>query len=411
MQRTLFSRVRSLLCCLLLSCSFINSYASHLVGADLRYTHVSGNTYKIIMAFYGDCGPMSAVAFASLPITTPQICIYSHDTLITNFTLTIDTPTSGVEITPLCGGDSSQCTNPASIRPGVKKFVYSATYTFPYASSAWRLIYGGNNPASPAAPGRAAAITNLTAPASTLMQLTDSLNNMVADNSSPDLTVTQQTFFCVNQHDVYNPMAVDPEGDSLSINLYPADNATGSCTPGGAIAYTGAAAWPGGSPLSATTPLQVAAADSFSMNTHTGDMFFHPAYQRSVVVYNIREFRAGTLVGTSQREMTVLVVSCDTLFPCMYVAASPVSHVGVAAAPGAGGLKIYPNPAGSELNIDMPTGAYSSFTISNSIGSALLQQPIATSQTKISINALAPGMYYITLKGSQGTTVQKFTKM
>ena len=59
--------------------------ASHIVGADLAYTHVTGSTYKVTLSLYGDCGPMSAAAVCALRlrISAPLpplevLCVHSH---------------------------------------------------------------------------------------------------------------------------------------------------------------------------------------------------------------------------------------------------------------------------------------------------------------------------------------------
>ncbi len=41
--------------------------ASHIVGTDLYYTHISGNTYKVTIVLNGDCRPLSAGDFSTLP--------------------------------------------------------------------------------------------------------------------------------------------------------------------------------------------------------------------------------------------------------------------------------------------------------------------------------------------------------
>ncbi len=255
-------------------------YASHIVGADLYYAHITGNTYQVSLALYGDCGPASAAAFGTLPISAPQVCVFDGSAgPPMSLSLVLDTPTSGVEITPLCPGDTSQCSSPTSVIPGVKKFVYSTTVTLPHTSATWQFSYYGNNGLGATA-GRAAAITNVTAAASTYIQLVDTLNNSVVSNTSPSLTVSQQTFFCVLQHDTYSPGAVDPDGDSLVFSLVSAHNGPGgigTCTtPGSAVGYVGTS-WPGMA-VSAATPLEVVAADSFSLDPSTGELFFHPYY-------------------------------------------------------------------------------------------------------------------------------------
>ncbi len=170
------------------------------------------------------------------------------------------------------------------------------------------------------------------------------------------------------------------------------------------VSYTGTA-W-SGTAISAATPV---ACDSglFSVAAN-GNMVFTPnVIQRGVVVYNIEERRSGVLVGTSQREMTVLVMTCGAgAFPCI--------SSGTTAVPGAAQdmhpVDIYPNPANDELTIKTGTGDYQTFTISNDVGQLMIQQQVTAAQTTVNIQMLPAGLYYITLHGNAGTQVRKFVK-
>lgn len=306
MSRVQSKNVTRLLIALLVVFS-CNAYASHIVGLDLFYTHVTGNTYKITLIAYGDCGPASSTAFATLPTASPVICVYNGSTSVASVSLTIQAPSAGVEITPVCHADSAltQCTNPAYSIPGIKKFVYSANYTVPTTSSVWRFIFTGNMGTSTSA-GRAAAITNILG--GTFSQLIDTLNNTVSDNNNPILTTVPVPFFCLNNSDSYNPGAVDADGDSLSFALINGMNGSTNCTSiGSSVTYTGG--YSGASPLGVLP-------GSFSFDRRTGQISFIPnILQRALVVYNIEEFRSGAFVGSCQREMTFLVLTCTDLPP------------------------------------------------------------------------------------------------
>ena len=285
---------------------FVPARASHIVGVDLYYTWISGNDYKITCNLYGDCGSAaSTTAFSTLDSAAPVICIYDGSTYISSLTLTIEAPVNGVEITPVCPDSvgHTQCTNLASATPGIKKFVYSGIYTLPNPSAFWRFVYTGNNGGVAAASGRAAAITNISGAGATLIEVEDTLDNTSVNNSSPILTVVPTPFFCLNNDDGYTPGAIDPNGDSLVFSLIDAQNGnSSSCNPGGPLTYI--AAYSGANPL-AYKP------GSFTFDIHTGQIVFTPnILQRSLVVYNVREYRAGVFVGSCQREMTFLVVPC-----------------------------------------------------------------------------------------------------
>ena len=74
-------------------------------------------------------------------------------------------------------------------------------------------------------------------------------------------------------------------------------------------------------------------------------------------------------------------------------------------------VHIFPNPATDELTIIMNAGAYSLFTITNSIGQQMVRQQINSAQTTVDIKTLPDGVYYITLSGDKGTREQKFVKL
>jgi hypothetical protein len=58
----------------------------------------------------------------------------------------------------------------------------------------------------------------------------------------------------------------------------------------------------------------------------------------------------------------------------------------------------------------MNDGAFNSCTITNAIGSVMMNQVITNAETRLDIKNLAPGVYYISLKGDNGSKVQKFVK-
>lgn len=282
------------------------SRANHLVGMDLFYTWVSGNTYKISLVAYGDCGSASTTAaFGALTTNSPEIHIYNGASYVTTIRLTVQPPTTGVEITPVCPADiaNTQCTNVSFSIPGIKKFVYSANYTVSGPSANWRFLFTGQLTGSLA--GRALSITNISPTPLTYTQLVDTLNNTTTHNTSPTLSNVPTPFFCLDNDDNYNPGAIDPDGDSLRFFLVRGENGSTTSTPGGFVTYLGS--------YTPTAPLGVT---SMSFDQNTGQIAFHPnILQRSLVVYNIREFRGGTFIGSSQREMTFLVQTCTNTPP------------------------------------------------------------------------------------------------
>ncbi len=304
--------LRLAVCLCLLAFTSSSSFASHIVGSDLTYSWVSGNTYRVRLTLYADCGPASAGAFSALPSATPQICLYNDTTQVHVFFLSNTGITTGTEVTPpLCPGSLSQCDSSASPIPGVTLFEYTADYTLPGTSAKWEFRYVGYLGTSGSA-GRAMAITNITSAGSTVMALSAKLDNTSGHNTSPVLNVIPLPYYAVNMFHNYNPVAIDAEGDSLVYNLIDISNgsAISACT------YSTPPTYGGG--LSGTAPL-LTAPGTFSFNTFSGQLSFYPnVLQRAAALYNIKEYRSGVLIGSLQRELTILVNSTSNHLPGGY---------------------------------------------------------------------------------------------
>ncbi len=80
-------------------------------------------------------------------------------------------------------------------------------------------------------------------------------------------------------------------------------------------------------------------------------------------------------------------------------------------------VTIYPNPVNDQLTIKTD-GAYTTLTIANAIGQVVMTRQLdvtstvlSSSPAKVDVKTLAPGVYYLTLKGTQGVKVVKFEKL
>ncbi|MEZ5016206.1 MAG: gliding motility-associated C-terminal domain-containing protein [Flavipsychrobacter sp.] len=273
-----------------LLCSAIQSKATHMYGADLFYTHISGNKYKVSLYIYGDC---SGNAFPNLP-GNPVVRVLNGNSLFRTLTLKVEAPTNGLEVTPVCPAEigNTKCSSLSNTIPGVKRFTYSDTVTLNTTSTNWRFRFTGAMGSTSA--GRSNGITNIAN--GTTMNLEATLNNTSVVNSSPTYTTIPTPFFCINKFVNYNNGAIDANGDSLVYSLVAGLNNSGT------VNYnTG---------YSATSPLAVATG-SFSFNTATGQLAFLPnLLQKSLVVIRVDEYRNGVLIGTSMREMTFIIANC-----------------------------------------------------------------------------------------------------
>lgn len=75
----------------------------------------------------------------------------------------------------------------------------------------------------------------------------------------------------------------------------------------------------------------------------------------------------------------------------------------------ASGFAVYPNPAESSLNINLPS-ANGSFVLYNTLGARVKQQELAVAQSSISLDGLERGMYLYTLQSGGKTFSGKLLK-
>lgn len=296
MQSGIYTRCRLIICKLALTAIFSlllfnKATASHLYGADLFYTHVSGTTYEITLVVYGDCG---GAAFPSFPTSSAAVQVFNGSSTFTTLTLSLQNPTSGVEVTPVCPSQINNTTCNSGSIPGVKKFVYSRQITLGTTSANWRFRFTGNLGNTSA--GRSNNISNIVQGTNgSIMNLEATLNNTSGPNSSPTYTTIPTPFFCINKAASYNPGAIDPNGDSISYALVPGLEQSTNVT-----YATG---------FSATAPL-AAATGTFNFSIQNGQLNFTPnLVQQALVVNRVSEYKNGVLVGTSMREMTFVVLN------------------------------------------------------------------------------------------------------
>ncbi len=370
----------------------IRSFATHVFGTDMYYTWVSGNDYKIYVIVYGDC---AGAAFPNLINATCRVKVYDDPNTNATATLTLaeEPPIDGVEVTPVCPADinNTTCTNVNNTIPGIKKFIYSYTYTVPYQSANWRFHFDGYMGATQA--GRSSTITNVNNPGSTIITLDAKLNNTAAvgtPNSSSVFGTIPTPFYCLNIPANYAPGSVDPNGDSLYYVQIPGRDGTGFPANPPNVSYI--------NPYTATAPL---AANPFTFVPTTGQMSFTPnAVQRSLACMEVQEYRNGVLVGTSQREMTVVVLNTCSNWPPSGVISNPSAGVTldsttlrVCKSVGAFTFSINPTDANGDTidvtAIGLPAGA--TYTVTNN------HTPSPTGIFAWNTTTVNPGTYTFTL--------------
>ncbi|MCW3123636.1 MAG: gliding motility-related protein [Flavipsychrobacter sp.] len=273
-----------------------NSFASHIFGGELLYTRISGDTYRVYLTLYADCGAAEAL-FQSLYDATPTVTVTDG---INPMVLTLNIIERGTDVSPVCKAEigNTKCT-PGGTLPGVRRFIYDDTITLPYPDTKWTFLFKGGMGSFGSA-GRSGSITNVLNPlpgSSTLMQLEAYLDNTTEYNSSPVYSSIPTPFSCVKVPQEYNQGAIDADGDSLVFSMVPAIDANSAGMP---ISYL--------PPFSAELPLATDAG-TFKFNAINGQISFVPSIiQDALVVCKVSEYRKGVLIGTSERELTFVVL-------------------------------------------------------------------------------------------------------
>lgn len=370
-----------LILCSLISCLYSQvAYGSHLFGADLRYNHISGMTYSVILDLYGDC---SGSAFPSLASSVAEVLVINNGNTVDTMRLHLTGP--GVEVTPVCPSEINNTNCRGGTVPGITRFTFADTIILSGFSANWLFRFTGALGTNQA--GRSNSITNINIglQGGSIMVLEARLNNSAGQNSTVAYTTIPTPFFCISKPASYNPGAIDANGDSLVFSLVPGLDPAGS---GGFVSYV--------APYTAGLPLDVLPGN-YSFSATTGQLNFEPAIaQKSLVVSQVEEYRNGVLVGTSMREMTFVVLStCNNNPPIDTISnvsgAATVSNtiIGLCVDSGPFSFNIDPTDQdGDTISVTtsgIPAGAACTIGMNNT--------PSPTINFSWNSNGIAPGSY------------------
>ncbi|MEM7036838.1 MAG: hypothetical protein AAF570_07665, partial [Bacteroidota bacterium] len=261
------------------------------MGGEITFTCLGGNQYQFTVNFYRDCAGISAPTSVTLQLNSAS-CGASAS-------VTLSQISGGVEVSPLCPAQIGNSTCNGGALPGVEQYVYQGTYTFTQNCNDWNVSYSHCC--------RNSMITNLLSASSNDMYIEATFDNTGGMcNSSPVFTSLPVPYICDGQLFCYNHGAVDPDGDSLVYSLV---NAQDGPYPGTNIAYN--------APYSATYPI-TDINGSVTFDSQTGSMCVTPSgTQVSVVTILVEEYRNGVLIGSTMRDLQVVVQSCANQQPLM----------------------------------------------------------------------------------------------
>ncbi|MEL7532527.1 MAG: SprB repeat-containing protein, partial [Bacteroidota bacterium] len=277
--------------CILLNLQSVK--ATHLMGGDLTYQCVGGNTFQFTLTLYRDC--------RGIPLSTnnQRIVMFSNSCGIQESNINLNFQ-SFQEITPICPAQQANSACNGGPVPGVEEYIFTATVTLPQQCTDWTFYY--------VRCCRNGAITNLVNPNGQRIYIEATLNNVaVTCNSSPIFTNKPVPFLCDGSPFLYNNGAIDPDGDSLAFMLIPPRNKS-SNNPPNDINFSGN--------FSPPYPLTTAPANAFNFDQLSGQMDFTPSgLQQAVVTVLVKEYRNGVLIGTVLRDIQLVVINCANQAP------------------------------------------------------------------------------------------------
>jgi hypothetical protein len=279
-MKSLFKTSAFLIYCL---CLFSKQLlANHAAGGTLTYAAVVGNQYIIRASFYRDCSGDPTPQSFTVYISSVQ-CGITDSVILTHAFVDLEVPHICPTTTTCIGGTE----------PGFQKCDFEGMYTFPAQCQDWLMSINFGN--------RRSALTTIQNPSSTNLYVETRLNNQNGNNYSPQFSIDPVMVACIGKSRIFNPGAVDADGDSLVYELIPARSDANTN-----VVYNVS--------YSALQPLT--SSPAMTLDPVTGDLFMFPqALEVGVAVYRILEYRSGVLVGSVTYDMDLYTIPCPNSSP------------------------------------------------------------------------------------------------
>jgi hypothetical protein len=256
--------------------------ASHMLGADLSYKHLSGQKYLVQYTLYRDCNGISAPSNMNLKASSAN-CDFSAF-----YSLEL-VPNSSKELNTLCPTVESTCNGGNII--GIQSYDYSCEVDIPFSCEDWKF--------SVTDCCRNSAITTINDPSSSTIYLEAFLNNTYGPNSLGTFKMSAATKLINGRNEIIDASAYDSEGDSLVYRL-----STPRISAEQNVSFL--------SPYNQNKPLGA----EMTINSATGEISVSPTHLLTgILSVEVLEFRNGIHIGTISREMQMNVVNSGNFIP------------------------------------------------------------------------------------------------
>jgi hypothetical protein len=256
--------------------------APHFAGAEITYTCLGGNNYKITMVFYRDCSGITAPANVSVSMNCTSNSANNHTITLNKISST------GQEVTKPCPTTTTKCAGGMNF--GIQEYIYEANVVL-VPCNQWIMTYQSccRNPVN--------TVQNNTSNSWLIKAV---LDNMSAPQSSSPKFLQKPVFVVYNgQNYKLNMGAIDYDGDSLSYSLFaPFKNTSNSIYYSTPYSYTNF--------LSSSTPI--------TFDPHTGLITFNSNINLITVLgIKVTKWRkingVPTIVGEIYRDVELKTIS------------------------------------------------------------------------------------------------------
>lgn len=282
-----------------------SSIATHIVGASVTYDQLSSTSIRVYQTVYYSCSGIS-------PQPVFNTNVMGQGGSCTNPTA-IGSAVFGpiVEVTPVCPGTPTTCTNPGSTIDGIQEQVGYQDYDVTGLNCAvYNMTYSQCC--------RSNGITSITSAGteSTTVSSQFTLASLASPNQSPTWNLPPVFYVWAYDTITFDQGATDPDGDSLVFSMADCQGTSGP------MVYN--------SGYSSTAPL--GAAWQVSLNPINGWMTLQAtpgSIESTVLCIKVEEYRNGVKIGEVTRDMNLYTTNVQPTF-----ALSPPTHTGMSAPTG-----------------------------------------------------------------------------
>lgn len=272
----------------------IPSYATHIIGGDLKYVCTGEKKYQFTLTVYSECGSAAQL--------DPKYNIFFFSTSqgisAANAKSFVVYQISENEEIVFCPSQISNCNATGSAR-GIKRVTYVGSVDLTAYSFAkdwvfyWKKSY------------RSEEINTLVLAEEEDFFVKVEMNSVEAPcNNSPSFQNNAVITACLGEDRTYNPVALDSDGDVLVYSLVPPLSDLD-------VAVTYQDGYNFNKFITLASPATI--------NSTTGDMFFHPKDKQQVGITDVmvKEYRNGKLIGSSVRSMQISSLDCNNKVPVL----------------------------------------------------------------------------------------------